>query len=298
MERPTRFPFSSNGNSQLSDSPKEQSLVDVDWLHAHLDDESVRIVDCPWDHAAYGRAHIPGAVARPGHPYLKARNSDGSNTVHVAGAETLEKACVEMGIGPDTDVVLYDAWGSLFATRLWWALRYYGFRNVRVLDGGWQAWVDAGHPVSFRVADARETSRPTLTPDPSRIATLEELVKRHAEEDYQLLDVRTHDEFSGRADRGNRRAGKIPGSIHLEWNRFLENSTDTTAVRRLRGREELRAMIEEAGVDSSKIVVTHCQAGIRATLSAFVLEWLGFPDVRVYDGSMEEWANREDTPLV
>lgn len=277
---------------------KPHLLVDVHMLAEQLGDENLCIVDCGWDVAAYGRAHIPGAVSRPGHPYIKAIADDGSTATDLPGPGTVKEMCRTMGIGPETNVVIYDDWGTLFATRLWWVLMYYGFDRVRVLDGGWQAWVAAGLPVSFEVPAVPDVEDLELEPDPRRIIRIDELMERHADDDLHVLDVRSDDEFKGVVFRGNKRKGRIPGATHLEWNRLLENSTDPQAVRTLRAETEVDALIAGAELDPSVEIVTHCQAAIRATHTAFVLEMMGYPPVRVYDGSMEEWAGRTDTPLV
>jgi len=272
-------------------------LVDVAHISQHLADENLRIIDCAWDGAAYGRAHIPGAVLRPGHSYIKALDDVDTRSYSVPDVDAVRKLCRNMGIGPESDVVIYDDLGSLFATRLWWVLRYYGFEHVRILDGGWQAWASAGHPVSYQVPVVPVTASLELKADPRRIIGMEELIRRHADSDLQLLDVRTDDEYFGVVFKGNKRKGRIPGATHLAWNRLLENSADAKAVRMLRPEAEVEGLIAAAGLDSSKEVVTHCQAAIRATHTAFVLEMMGFPPVRVYDGSMEEWANTPDAPL-
>jgi thiosulfate/3-mercaptopyruvate sulfurtransferase len=89
----------------------------------------------------------------------------------------------------------------------------------------------------------------------------------------------------------------IPGALHLEWSQLLENSNDGEAVRTFKSAEDIEALLGRAGVDSSKNSATHCQAAVRATFTAFALELMGFNSAKVYDGSMAEWANREDTPL-
>ena len=272
-------------------------ILDVHALREELDDSRLRLVDCGWDGAAYGRAHIPGAVRRPGHAYVKEMNADGTRGSAVTGPEDFRLLCQRMAIAPDSRVVVYDDWGGLYATRLWWALRYYGFDDVRLLDGGWQAWVEAGLPVSFRPVEVPDVPPLDLAADPNRIISTEGLVDALDDPDVQIFDVRTEDEYHGRNDRGNARAGRLPGAVNLEWNRLLENSSDQKAVRRLRSSGEVEALIEGAGLDPARPVVTHCQAAIRATHTAFVLELMGFDPVRVYDGSAEEWANRYDTPL-
>lgn len=277
--------------------PNAHMLVDVEWLRTRLEDPGLRIIDCGWDGAAYGRAHIPGAVRRPGHAYVKQLRPDGKRGTRVTEIDDFRELCQKMGIAADSDVILYDDWGGLYASRLWWVLRYYGFDRVRVLDGGWQAWVSAGAPVSFTVPTVPQTEPLHLHPHPERIISSDDLLEEIGKGSLQVFDVRTDDEYEGRNDRGNARAGRLPGAINLEWNLLLENSSNQKAVRTLRPEAELRDLIEGVGIDPGRPVVTHCQAAIRATHTAFVLELMGFPPVKVYDGSAEEWANREDTPL-
>ena len=134
--------------------PRPDLLVTPDQLAGLGDDPGVVIADCAWDGTAYGRAHIPGARLRPGHAYVKGEDAEGNPGLHLPGAERFVEMMAELGIGNDSRVVLYDDWGSLFATRLWWLLRYYGHDNASVLDGGWQGWLAAGKPVSCETAPA------------------------------------------------------------------------------------------------------------------------------------------------
>ena len=269
-------------------------LVDVEWLADHQSDENLVVVDCPWDLWSYNRAHIPGSVVRPGHAYVKAEDGDGSPGLHLPDGEECAALASELGIGPETTVVTYDEWGSIFAARLWWVLRYWGHRDVRVLNGGWQAWVAGGHPVSF---DLPKLSSGSFEPDENRskLVTLEELKANH--EDWEIWDVRTEGEYLGTENQENERAGHIPGARNLEWCSVLENSNDPQAIRRFRSGDEIREMLDEVGIPFDGTVVTHCQAAVRGAFGAFVLELLGHPDPRLYDGSMGEWANRSDTPL-
>lgn len=273
-------------------------LVCPEWVSENSGDQDMVVVDCPWDYYSYTRAHIPGALCRPGHSYVKALDGDGSKTVLVAGEDEVQKLLHNLGIGEDSTVVLYDDWGSIFATRLWWVLKYYGFENAKVLDGGWQSWVDAGLPISYESVQAKEVQNPLrLIPNQDMLITADELLQKYKESGCQVLDVRSEDEYYGRADHGNKRVGHIPGATNTEWSLVLENSQDSEGVRKFRAAEDLEALLSNAGVDRGNEIVTHCQAAVRATLMAFALELVGYPRVRVYDGSMAEWANREDTPL-
>ncbi len=277
---------------------KSDLLVSPEWLYEHRGDSDLVIVDCPMGDGSYNRAHIPGALRLPVHPYIKSTDPTGDITLHLQGPDELRGLIAELGIGPNTCIVIYDERGSILATRLWWVLRYYGHENAKVLNGGWQGWVSSGLPVSFKTSRASgsvETFSPCGNPD--RLATLEQIKEHYRVQNWRILDVRSDDEYVGKDEHGNKRVGHIPGAIHLEWNRFLENSNDTEAVRCFRSAEEIQELLDAYGIDKNRAIVTLCQSGIRASLVAFALELVGCPVVKLYDGSMAEWANLDDTPL-
>ena len=272
---------------------RPELLAEPEWLAQHSSDPAVRIIDCA-TLDAYRRAHIPGAVQLPVHFYIKEDDPAGSDHgVLITPPSQFEQLMGKLGVGPDTTVVTYDDNNALVATRLWWALKYYGHTNARVLNGGWRGWLSEGRPVTFH-ATRPEPAAFVAKPDPAVYATLEHLKESHADPGCQVLDARTDAEWEGTNDRGNKRAGRVPNAKHLEWLRFV--AADDS--RRFLPAEELQQLLDEAGIARTQPVITYCQGGIRAAHAAFVLELLGHDDVRVYDGSMREWANREDTPLV
>ena len=277
---------------------KSDLLVSPEWLYEHRGDPDLVIVDCPMAEGSYNRAHIPGALQLPVHPYIKAKDPGGNITLHLQGPEEFRVLMAELGIGENTSVVLYDDRGSVFAARLWWVLRYYGHENAKVLNGGWQGWVSSGFPVSFETSKASDRVKAFLPSGvPDRLATIGQIKENYHDQNWRILDVRSADEYVGKDDRGNKRAGHIPDSIHLEWTRFLENSNDTEAVRRFRSADEIQELLENCRFNKNQTIVTLCQSGIRASLVAFALELVGYPVVKMYDGSMAEWANLDDTPL-
>ena len=144
---------------------RPELLAEPDWLWERRHDPHLRIIDCGTP-AAYVRAHIPGAVrlvreedtVEVGSPqWLK----DPDDSLHVLGAEGVATLAERLGISDDMTVVAYDDYNGSFATRLWWILTYYGHPDVKVLNGGWQRWLDAGRPATFRetVPAAGTTSR-------------------------------------------------------------------------------------------------------------------------------------------
>lgn len=268
-------------------------LAEPDWLAEHADDPNVRIIDCATVEA-YRRAHIPGALQLPAHFYIKDDDPAGSDHgVLVMPPKQFEALMGKLGVGPDTTVVTYDDNNALVASRLWWVLRYYGHTNAKVLNGGWHRWLTEQRPVTFHASKAAPATF-TAKPNAAIYATVDLLKQAHADPACQVLDSRTDAEWEGTNDRGNKRSGRVPNAKHLEWLRFVE----TDDMRGFLPAEQLQALVDEAGFTRDKPIITYCQGGIRAAHAAFVLELLGYQGVRVYDGSMREWANRDDTPLV
>jgi thiosulfate/3-mercaptopyruvate sulfurtransferase len=276
--------------------PSQDLLVESSWLRDRLEDPRLVIIDCPWEAAAYGRAHIPGSLLRPGHPYVKVE-TDGEPGLHFPTASEFRNTVKSLGIQSDSTVVCYDDWGSLFGARLWWVLKLFGHADARILNGGWQAWIKEGHPISFE-RPKHQTSTPIdlTTPHGGRFVTVDEILETGVQI-FSLIDARSDDEYQGKTASGNKRKGHVPGAIHLEWNRLLENSDNSEAVRKFRSAAEIQTLLDAAGITKDRAWTPYCQAGVRGAFMGFALELMGYTPARVYDGSMGEWANLEKTPL-
>jgi thiosulfate/3-mercaptopyruvate sulfurtransferase len=193
------------------------------------------------------------------------------------------------GVTAATPVVVYDEQSGMRAARAFWFLEYFGHPGVRLLDGGFGAWVRANLPVT------REPSTPAKStwsgmPQEQTIATWRDVQSRLGNPDVVLLDTRSDGEWSGATVRA-RRGGHIPGAVHVEWTRNLD------AQGAFKPAAELRAMYEQAGVTPDKEVVTYCQGGYRAAHSYLALRLLGYPRVRNYTGSWKEWGDRTELPV-
>jgi len=226
---------------------RPELLAEPDWLWEHRDDPSVRVIDCA-TLDAYRRAHIPGAVGLPAHFYIK----DPANETFVMPPDAFAELIGKLGVSDDTTVVTYDDNNSLVATRLWWVLNYYGHTNARVLNGGWHRWLTEGRPVTFH--QTRPEAR-TFTPrvNESLICRLDDLKVKLDDQNVQVMDMRTDEEWLGTNDRGNKRAGHVPGAVHLEWLNYIEGD-DT---RKFKPAAELRRMLREAGISPEQEVVTY-----------------------------------------
>lgn len=251
-------------------------VVDVAWLAEHLDDPSVQIVD--GRAGAYPGGHIPGAI--PLNPYSLAITVDGID-FQIVGREAGAGLLGAIGLRANSTVVVYGATPEFDPARVVWALRYLGHADTRYLDGGWEAWRNAAQPIA---AGDPVTGPPgeyeiEATRDDIRV-TGEWILDQLGDPPYdaaaiQLVDARSDGEFA---------AGRIPTAVHAQWSINL-------AAGLLRPRAELDALYAELGLDPTRTTVVYCLSGWRASVAWMVLTWLGFDDVRVYDGSWLEWGS-------
>ena len=193
------------------------------------------------------------------------------------------------GVDAQRPVVVYDEQSGIRGARAFWFLEFFGHPDARLLDGGFRAWDHAGLPVT-REAAAPARGTWEVGGDESRLATWRHVSERLDRADVAILDTRSDGEYCGTLVRA-KRGGAIPGAVHIEWTRNLDEAGAFKPA------AELRAMYEAAGVTPDKEVVSYCQGGYRAAHGYFALRLLGYPRVRNYIGSWKEWGDREDLPI-
>lgn len=272
-------------------------LVEPAWLAAHLHDPAVRVLDCSWFVPEFERSglgdfrvrHIPGA----GFIDLDAVSDATSPHVNMLpSAEQFAAEASRLGIGPETQVVLYDS--VYVSARLWWMFRLFGHDRVAILDGGLRRWVEEGYPVE--AGDPAPVAAATFPVRPPRdeVVDWKAVLSAVNGDGTVLLDARTPGRFTGELTSGypGVAGGHMPGALNVSWNVLI----DQTPPYRFVSPERARALFEAAGADLSRPVIATCGSGVTACIIAFQLERLGKHDWRIYDASWHEWGQRTDLP--
>jgi thiosulfate/3-mercaptopyruvate sulfurtransferase len=273
------------------------TLVDVGALQAHLDDPAWVVVDVrhqladtAYGDRAYAEGHVPGAVFLHCDRDLSG-TMNGSNGRHpLPDPETLAKRLGEIGIGPQTQVIVYDDAQGMIAGRLWWLLRWLGHDKVAVLDGGLQAWLAAGgkmtpavslkQPVQFLAEPCQSCV------DADYVRTFMETSRLH------LVDARSADRFRGENETIDPVGGHIPGAVNRFFRDNLQDDGRFKPAAQLRA--EWLAVLAGRAPDQ---VVHQCGSGVSACHNVLAMEIAGLPGSRLYAGSWSEWCADPGRPV-
>lgn len=273
------------------------TLVNTEWLAAHLEDPDLIVLDCSVYQEADGdgmrnvsgrsvfdAGHIPGAAFAD----LTGELADGDSDLEFA-LPTPERFCEAMGrlgVGDDSRVVLYDGTIAAWAARVWWMLRWVGFGRAAILDGGMGAWTAEGRPLSSEPPN-RPVGRLTPRPRPELIADRDEVLASLGAGNVCLVDSMPEAHYRGEMTM-YARPGHLPGAVNAPVMALLDETG------RFRPLDDLAEIHD---LDRDTRTVTYCGGGIAASASAFVLTRLGFDDVAVYTASLQEWAADPTNPL-
>ncbi|KGM40670.1 3-mercaptopyruvate sulfurtransferase [Aquabacterium sp. NJ1] len=266
------------------------SRADQDWL----------LIDCRFNlgntaagEAAYAQGHLPGALYAHLDRDLSGPKT-GTNGRHpMPSPETFECTVQSWGIQPGTRVVAYDDAGGMFAARLWWLLRWAGFEQVQVLDGGWQAWLAAQGPVDTHAATRRSPSAFQIQPRADWVVRAADVQARLGQPEQQLLiDARAADRFRGENETMDPVGGHIPGAR----NRFFQ--LNLQADGRFKPADQLKAEFEALLAASPMNTVVHqCGSGVTACHNLLAMAQAGLPATRLYAGSWSEWCADPARPV-
>ncbi len=270
-------------------------LVSTEWVHEHLNDPKIRIVEVDYDPTAnYQLGHIPGAVLFDwrkdlNHPLQR----------DIPTKEQIEELFGRNGISNDTKIVLYGDFNNWFAAYAFWDLQYYGVKNTALMNGGRKKWIDEDKPLTKDAPQFAATSFRASNPDESIRVYLRQALDLYNKPNVKLVDVRSPKEFSGEIlappeypTEHAQRGGHIPNAINIPWSQAV--SADGT----FKPYDEIKKLYENQGVSADKDIVAYCRIGERSSFTWFVLKYLlGYPRVRNYDGSWTEWGNLVRNPI-
>jgi thiosulfate/3-mercaptopyruvate sulfurtransferase len=280
---------------EMSNYKHPEVLVSTDWVAQNLNAPELRLVEVDVDTAAYDQGHIPGALGWNWQTQLQ-----DNIRRDLIEESALEKLLGESGISNDTTILLYGDNNNWFAAYAFWQLKYYGHKDVKLINGGRKKWIAQGLPFTSEPVQVKPASYRALDPDESLRARKEDVSallenRRHG----QLVDVRSADEFTGKIlappglSETAQRAGHIPGAANIPW--AQATNEDGT----FKSYEELKKLYDSKGITATDGVIAYCRIGERSSHTWFALKYLlGYKDVRNYDGSWTEWGNLVGVPIV
>lgn len=274
------------------------TLIPVATLASHLEAPDWLVVDCRFDLAqpaagetAYRAGHIPGAVYAHLDRDLSSPITPATGRHPLPDPERFAATLGRWGISPTTQVIAYDADNGMYASRLWWLLRWVGHRAAAVLDGGFKAWTAERLPTNTEIP-ARSPTQLTARPNRELWLDAQQIQERLQQSDWRLLDARAPERFAGKVEPLDTVAGHVPGARNHPF------GTNLAADGRFGAPDELRRRYEQsqAGVADDHTIVM-CGSGVSACHLLLAMEHAGKYGARLYAGSWSEWIRDAKRPV-
>lgn len=266
-------------------------LVDADWLKSNLN--NVVVLDTR-EAKSYKAKHITGAVNVAWQPFtdMEAKKPGDKGWGTLLEPTKLSGVIGKLGIDGSKPVVIYNGapektWGE--DGRIAWTLRMAGVKNVKILNGGWNAWEAKGYPTDANI--------PTPEPKNFTIASMDQSLNTTTDyinanlEKIKIIDTRDVSEYNGATKYGEKRGGHLPGAINIPWTQVF-NSDGT-----FKSQKDLEALFSSKGINKNDEIVTYCTKGIRSGHMAIVLRMAGYDKAKNYDASFYEWAGNENLKI-
>ena len=270
-------------------------LVDTQWVEDHINDNNVRIAEVDYDPKAnYDLGHIPNTVL-----FDWRKDINDPLNRNIISKDDCAKLLQKAGINNDTILVLYGDFNNWFAAFAFWVFKYYGFKDIRLMNGGRKKWLEEDRPISKESPNFSKGNFQAAEPDESIRAYLDYVRNSVMSQQGTLVDVRSPAEFTGQITappeyptEHAQRGGHIPSAQNIPWGQAVNEDGTFKSV------EELKKLYEPKGITPDKEVITYCRIGERSSHTWFVLKYLlGYPNVKNYDGSWTEWGNMINNPI-
>ena len=271
-----------------------ESLVSTEWVAEHGGGPNIALVEVDVDTSAYEQGHIAGAVGWNWQSQLQqpVRRD-------LAAPEEIEALMTRSGIGNDTTVILYGDNNNWFAAWAFWQLKYYGHRDVRLMNGGRAKWAAEGRPLTTEVPVPAPAIYQAGPGDQSIRAYRDQVLALVNAGAAALVDVRSPAEYSGELlapanlpQEGSQRGGHIPGAANVPWAQAVADDGSFKSA------DELRELYGGKGIDGGQETIAYCRIGERSSHTWFVLtQLLGLENVKNYDGSWTEWGSIVGAPI-
>ena len=265
-------------------------VVDTKWVEDHIQDPNVRLAEVDYDPKSnYMLGHVPGAVL-----FDWRQDINDPITRNVLGKQECQNLLQNAGINDDTTLVLYGDFNNWFAAFAFWVFKYYGYQDLRLLNGGRKKWLEEDRPLTKDIPSYPAGNFKASEPDRNIRVFLNDVKEALDKADKALVDVRSPKEFTGEIlappeypTEHAQRGGHIPGAANIPWGQAVNDSDGT-----FKSVDELKKLYESKGITSDKEIIAYCRIGERSSHTWFVLKYLlGYSNVKNYDGSWTEWGN-------
>ena len=271
-------------------------LVDTEWVSKNTPSKKIQLVEVDYDpENGYKKGHINGATL-----IWWKRDINDPITRDIISKKQFEDLMNRNGITKDSQVVLYGDFNNWFAAFVFWVFKYYGHKNIKIMNGARKKWELEKRPYTIEEPKVTPTAYVAEPPNEGLRAYLFDVKRALGKNDTVLVDVRSPKEFSGEITappeypmEHAQRGGHIPAANNIPWATAVNDADGT-----FKTYEELKQNYTPKGVTPDKDVICYCRIGERSSHSWFVLKYLlGYPQVRNYDGSWTEWGNMIGNPV-
>ena len=261
-------------------------LIDAKEVAKMMKEDNVVIISAQKT-SSYGDFHITGSISLP--PSKLVNNEP--ITYMLKDVSEMEQIIGEKGVSESNRIIIYDEGSHKYSGRLYWVFKYLGVQDVKIMNGGLEAWQAIRKPVTSSPTELKATTFKANV-QPQYLATLSEVKKGHLDPSYVIIDARSDAEYAG-TDETKLRKGHIPNAVHINYQDLIDSNG------KIKSAEELTELYTAKGVTPDKTVIIYCKTSVRAAIEFAALNSiLGYENVKVFDGAFVEWSSDMSTEVV